>query len=646
MNHIFRAGVRVATIAALLIAITSLVPAISRAQTVAPDGAVDENALWEQGKTKEWWIEDQRIGEYYVEKGIGMENPDLISYGLNILNWGFNHEAADGSFPGTAGGTVGAMFHSESLFAEDVARATILLKSYHPVTYTLAPGTYSSIITSYAADLHAIAGWMLSAKVLPFGEAYDANFTHRHWIVASMLGQIGALTGDSSLAPAAASWAQVGLQMQLPHGWLAALVRSANNTVPPATLVTPGTHVPAIAYDVISAEGVDPELGGYDASYQVIGILMAEHYYPYAPRSLQTAIRKMIAAALEWENKRIATNGHVALTGSTRVGIEVNHDGQVKTMAVSSAIDAENGAVSILGDDYYTVFAARLLAGGVPVTSDVVAVDGAVDSNTALDSNPGANWSIADQTVGANYVDAGIQREDDALIRQGLHVLDWGWAHQASNGGFASSTSAFYGASQFIEAAARAVREIESYNPVTYAADAVFYKAVVSRYTARLHGAALWLTSPTIAAAGWRGDSAWTNRRYLVADALQEVSLLTGDATLAAEALPYLQDALSRQWTDGINPVNGGGDINYQAEGIYYAAEYSTLTSNEPLQANLIGMMELGLNWQMQWISPHGDIGAIANPYYKSIEEAFDAAYEVTHVPSYQVMANRIAGRY
>ena len=326
------------------------------------DGAAGVNIPFDQGTTTTWYIELQRIGADYVRDGVRQKNPAtahaLIQQGLTILQWGFNHQAADGSFPGTAGGATGQMFHSTAIFVDAAAKATLQLKAYDAVTY-------ADTIAAYTTHLQAAADWLTRPDVAAAGQLYNFRFTHRRFMLASALSQVAQLVEDAAeagkLNSAAEGYAQDGLTRMLPDGSRAVIVHNPDWSVPPATLLSPGDANPpqvggqyAKGVHVISAWGVNPELGGYDVSYQMVGVQYAERYYSYCEDDLLKAhLASMIRRACLWEMSRIDGNGVVLLIGSSRVGLEKNRAGATK------AIDP-NSIQSVLQDGYQITGDVRL----------------------------------------------------------------------------------------------------------------------------------------------------------------------------------------------------------------------------------------------------------------------------------------------
>ena len=80
-----------------------------------------------------WYIEEQRYGEDLIISGLMHDNTAAINAGFTAFNWGFAHQAADGSFAGTAD-----PFHSTSFFVEGVAHACLLIEQ-SPYAHSTSP---------------------------------------------------------------------------------------------------------------------------------------------------------------------------------------------------------------------------------------------------------------------------------------------------------------------------------------------------------------------------------------------------------------------------------------------------------------------------------------------------------------------------
>lgn len=257
-------------------------PALVRG--VAPDGANGVNAEWEHGKGPGMFIEEQRHGEEAIIAGVVHHSPKLWRLGVREFAWGFAHQGRGGNFPDTQD-----PFHSTSFFVEGVAHLILVLRGAAS-NGVAVPRQLLGEVNSFLPRLHSAARWMVSRSVWGAGLAGDAPYTHRRFLVASALGLTAVLTGDQLLARRAREALELGLSAQ-------------------------------------RSDGVFPELGGFDSSYQARGIVYAEHYLawvPHAPRSIGPAI----ARGLAWERTRIRPSGEVSIVGNTRAnGVMQDHNG-------------------------------------------------------------------------------------------------------------------------------------------------------------------------------------------------------------------------------------------------------------------------------------------------------------------------------
>ena len=282
---------------------------------IAPSGAVGVNGDWEAKQSDPWFIEQQRYGADLIQAGIVRSDEKLILDGWKILQWGFQRQGMDGNFPGT-----GDPFHSTSLFVEASARALLLLRQ----SGKTPPGIS---FRSYADRVHAAADWLMRPDVAKRGRQANQPYTHRQWILAAALGETAKLTGDGAMASAAAEYARAGLALQTP-------------------------------------EGVNPEKGGGDVSYQALGVLMAERYYiGCEDPELRFKIKAMIDLALRWEATKIDVGGIVQPDGSTRTGKEASRGGKVKTVDHKTLVQAFVMGARITGNAKFAADAQRIAVG-------------------------------------------------------------------------------------------------------------------------------------------------------------------------------------------------------------------------------------------------------------------------------------------
>lgn len=602
---------------------------------VASDGAAGANVAYEAGTASDWYIEEQAIGVTYIKTGIDQENPATISEGLSILNWGFNREGSDGSFPGTGDGTDGEPFHSTSIFIEAAARAMLELRNYNPVTYTLSPTTYSATITKYTHDILLSAEWLTGAtdsSVPVVGKQYDAPFTHRRYILAACLQESAVLTGDKALTPIADTYISAGLALQLPSGWTAALTKNANGTYPPATLVAPGKSLPTGTVESFSAAGVNPENNGYDVNYQAYGLEFAEYWMNNSPTdTLYPSVKTMLINGLTWEESQISGTGQINPNGNSRVGLETGPNGELKTISYPLVSSAFLQSVPLLGPKFESV-GNRVYDQLITISATPVTSDGAASSNSNFDKGTSTSWNIGLQMSAADWITAGVAANDAVYVQEGITVLNWGMAHQSANGSFGTTSDPYFGTVQFIEAAARCTLLLKSYNATKYASN-------IAAYTSMIEAATGWLTG-SLAKTVAQNLSHSVADEYAAAACLAESSALTGSAALLADAVPYVDAGLAMQLPSGENPESGAADPNWQGIGVQYAEFYYPYASASA-QTSLRSMTASAMKWEMPYVNIDGDVNG--ETAIRSIEYAFADGASITGQPEFQVVANRIA---
>jgi len=595
----------------------SSLPAVAgTTPTVGADGAVDGNLKWEQGQTSTWYIELQRYGLVLIQDGINKEHDADIRKGMLILDWGFAHQAADGSFAGS-----GDIFHSSSLFVEAAAQATTLIKSYKPVTYTKDATFYNAKVSAYSAALKAAAHYLITPSVATQGQQFDQPYTHRRYLLAAALIETASLTGDTTLAAPAAAYITAGLPLQITSG------------------------LKSIAYPQgmlsINMAGVNPEAGGYDVSYQMAGIRFCTLYYLHGgDNTLHSAMSNMMNLGLTWETSRIDVKGNIDTTGSTRIGTELNRDGTVKQLNTGEVLDAFNNGYHITHKEAFRVYARRVQVGKSIISTQAVAASGAVAGNSAYDTGASTTCSVDLQKLGTDYIAAGVDQEDASLISQGINMINWGFSREASDGSFPSTSSPFYTVGQFIEGAARATLLLKNYHPVTYSLSASTYGPTITNWTAGINAAAKWMMRPDIVSANTHLISVNTHRYYVTAAALGEAGVLCNDATMTSAAASYMNSGIAVQQSNGVNLENGIADPNYEAKGIQYAGYYLSSVTDPTMVTKVTTMMNKGLAWESPYIDVNG-VAQVTNPS-KSIPIAFALGYQATGVPLYGVIARRM----
>jgi hypothetical protein len=277
-------------------------------------GAISLNAQWEKGEAPRWFIDLQRYAGDLIQAGICSDDLSLVERAISLMRWGFAKQGPEGNFPGT-----GDPFHSTEVFVADTARGLLLLRlSGLP--------QYAGLVKTYTPQLQQAAHWLTRPDIAEPGRRHNASFTHRCYILAAALGISADLAGDADLAAAATVVARRGMQLQ-------------------------------------RADGVNPELGGFDVSYQSAGILFAARYFPSCKdRALQAGLAGMIRKGGEWLCGRLGQDGNLVVAGSTRVaGQEKQHWGKTKGVNYMEALQTFCHAGTITGEERFRR-AARLIA--------------------------------------------------------------------------------------------------------------------------------------------------------------------------------------------------------------------------------------------------------------------------------------------
>ena len=275
------------------------------------------NMAWNATHQGHWLIEEQRYGFDAIVAGISYHRQDLVSRGEKIFDWGFGQERADGSFD------CPDRFHSASFFVEVAAHAALLLQASDLREQNQA------WVDKMEPKLRLAAAWMMRPENEGPGRAHDAPYTHRCYLDACALGETGVLLHDEEMVKRSREYIRAGLRRQDPAGF-------------------------------------NPEKGGWDTSYQVVGLLFAMDYYTLvANEEVRQQMQPMINRGLGWLQARVRPDGTVDQTGNTRTGLgqERGPQGNLKRMSYASAYRASYYWAMIMGNEHWARLAAALFQG-------------------------------------------------------------------------------------------------------------------------------------------------------------------------------------------------------------------------------------------------------------------------------------------
>jgi hypothetical protein len=244
----------------------------------APDGAAGTN------RDGFRFIEEQRQGAEWIVRGVAEIRDDWQRLGWKQLDWGLARQQSDGGFDSQD------PFHSTSMFLEALARACVI----DPQNAT------RQRLDALARGMQ----WLMRPAIEQKHLASNAPYTHRRYILAAGFGQAAAATGEAGFARRALAWARDGLGMQ-------------------------------------QGDGTNPEKGGFDAGYQMVGVLMALRYLPMCgdPQT-RASLRAMIRNAVPPELARQDASGLIDGGGSTRIGLEHARSGKTKGVPYHEVMQA------------------------------------------------------------------------------------------------------------------------------------------------------------------------------------------------------------------------------------------------------------------------------------------------------------------
>lgn len=242
---------------------------------IAPDGSAGRN------RGGIWMIEEQRAGGEYVLAGTLSNRPEWQETGWRVLDWGNAQQLPSGEYRSRGG-----QYHSMGIFLHSLELACMAQPQ--------------AVTPERLEHLYKGAKWL--ADNMETGFKLNAPYTHRNFLCMSVIGRAAFLTGQSALYDAAYTWARRGLKAQL-------------------------------------ASGINPEAGGFDLSYQMVGPYHSLLFMPVCPdATLKRQLADMCSKAIDWWCSRQKPDGAVDVSGSSRIGIEKQTDGRIKTVNYPEAI--------------------------------------------------------------------------------------------------------------------------------------------------------------------------------------------------------------------------------------------------------------------------------------------------------------------
>jgi len=285
------------------------------------------------------------------------------------------------------------------------------------------------------------------------------------------------------------------------------------------------------------------------------------------------------------------------LNGQFEAGLGAKQNSQLQAK-ISQKTDFDHESTDLIANIFYRRLSS-LYRSMMP--------NGANGANVLWDRNRAKSWYIEEQRYGEELIIGGLIKHDPQAIQAGFKMFNWGFARQADDGSFFLTGDNFHSTSMFVQAVAHSLLVIQQ-SPYSEK-----YANQVAKYKPLVHRAARWMILPDVWKIGIKRNKPYTHRRYLVAAALGLTGKLAGDQELMKFASQYIQDGLSQQRSDGVNPEKGGYDSSYQMVGVVYAQRWVTYLAENSITPKVKGMINKSLLWEQTRILPSGEVSTEGN---------------------------------
>ncbi len=224
------------------------------------------------------------------------------------------------------------------------------------------------------------------------------------------------------------------------------------------------------------------------------------------------------------------------------------------------------------------------------------------------------DWFIEEQRFADTVIGAGVNRNRDDLINAGVLALEWGFAQQSGDGGFAGKDS-YLGASYFVAATAHSIWLLET---TGYARN---YAERIENIRPKLERAALWLADAhRITAASAQHDK-YSSRYLLTGYALGATARVTGNRALALMGEEMVRTGLSKLQPSGYFSEAGGFDVSFQAEALVYLLRYYDHAATADARREIEPAIRRALGWLESRIASNGVVQATGNTRSGSAKE-------------------------
>lgn len=244
--------------------------------TIDARGASGTNIDFERGEAK--WVNrfdaaDQRHCWQAVARGIAEDSTEYLQSGLNAIDYAFRHQEE--------GGNLGKSRWFETMgFLESALRCYALLAD------SRYREEYLPRLDRHKPSFRRAMNWLNATRDKEFKPDWDAAADHINVVAATAVTYLlaGQILEDESLCTQSRGAIEIALSKQ-------------------------------------QENGVFPESGGFDSSYQAVSLWHLTIYWFHSKDpSLNQRLHAALKKGWEWEKSRISPRGEILTEGNSRTG--------------------------------------------------------------------------------------------------------------------------------------------------------------------------------------------------------------------------------------------------------------------------------------------------------------------------------------
>jgi len=235
-------------------------------------------------------LSHQQHGDLFVRAGLIRGKPKLVKRGFRAFDYAFRRQRDDGRFPSED------QAEAYAFFMQSVAHSVLLVRA------SRYAGRFDARMDRYVKRLRRASDHVIARDAWADFAQRNGSYTHSGYVMGAALTLTARLTRRDDLD----RYGRKALRLALDNQW---------------------------------PDGVNPEFGGYDVRYQMVGITYAERFRVYFPDGkLARRVQKMTNRGLAWMSERIDSDGYIDWRGSTRTCSEIGSDGDAKSPGYPYAI--------------------------------------------------------------------------------------------------------------------------------------------------------------------------------------------------------------------------------------------------------------------------------------------------------------------